>query len=136
MRGNPCLRELRRAEVPFVVALDDALMEGEIDLLCTHGAEPGGTALAIDYKTGGSDAETPAQLNGKHLLQAQCYAYALLSQGFDEAELRSVRVERPERPREGGYRVRGRSWRTPGCVVPLRPTRPRELCEGHVAEGP
>ncbi len=94
--------ELRRAEVPFVVALDDALMEGEIDLLCTHGAEPGGTALAIDYKTGGSDAETPAQLNGKHLLQAQCYAYALLSQGFDEVELRFVRVERPERPRGAG----------------------------------
>ena len=93
---------MRRAEVPFVVALDDALMEGEIDLLCTHGAEPGGTALAIDYKTGGSDAETPAQLNGKHLLQAQCYAYALLSQGFDEAELRFVRVERPERPRGAG----------------------------------
>ena len=94
--------ELRRAEVPFVVALDGALMEGEIDLLCTHGAEPGGAALAIDYKTGGSASETPAQLHGKHLLQAQCYAYALLSQGFDEVELRFVRVERPEPPHEEG----------------------------------
>ena len=94
--------ELRRAEVPFVVALDGALMEGEIDLLCTHGAEPGGAALAIDYKTGGSASETPAQLHGKHLLQAQCYAYALLSQGFYEVELRFVRVERPEPPHEEG----------------------------------
>lgn len=85
--------ELRRAEVPFAVSLDGGLLEGEIDFLCTHDAKPSGAALVIDYKTGGTASETPAQLQNKHLLQAQCYAYALLSQGFGEVELRFVRVE-------------------------------------------
>ena len=88
--------ELRRAEVPFAVAVGDALMEGEIDLLCTHGPDACGPALVVDYKTGGSDDEDPARVREKHALQARCYAYALLSQGFDEVELRFVRVERAQ----------------------------------------
>lgn len=88
---------LRRAEVPFAVRLADALMEGEIDLLCTDGPELGGArALVVDYKTGGSDDELPEALRDKHLLQAQCYAYALLSQGCAEVELRFARVEHAE----------------------------------------
>ncbi len=84
---------LRRAEVPFFVPLADEFMEGEIDLLCTDGPENSGRALIVDYKTGGTQEEYFDDLYTKHLLQAQCYAYALLSQGFDEVELRFVRVE-------------------------------------------
>lgn len=83
----------RRAETPFFVAIEEEYLEGEIDLLCTRAAEPGGSALVIDYKTGGVDGACPDVLFAKHLLQAQCYAFALLSQGFDEVELRFVRVE-------------------------------------------
>ena len=66
-------------------------MEGEIDLLCTRPDDS--SALVVDYKTGGGEDETPAQIKGKHLLQAQCYAYALLSQGFSSVDLRFERVE-------------------------------------------
>ncbi len=97
--------ELRRAEVPFFVPVGEAFMEGEIDLLCTR---PGGAgALVVDYKTGGSDDEPLERLQKKHLLQAQCYAYALLSQGFASVELRFVRVERGDgagQPQEVRYR--------------------------------
>ncbi|MCD8097117.1 MAG: PD-(D/E)XK nuclease family protein, partial [Lachnospiraceae bacterium] len=51
---------------------------------------------AVDYKTGGADGESPEALHAKHLLQARCYAYALLRQGCAEAELRFVRVERED----------------------------------------
>lgn len=81
----------RRAEAPFFVRVDEALMEGEIDLLCTRPDDS--SALVVDYKTGGGEDETPAQIKGKHLLQAQCYAYALLSQGFSSVDLRFERVE-------------------------------------------
>lgn len=88
---------LRRAEVPFCVPVGDALMEGEIDLLCTDRAQlEDARALVIDYKTGGSDDEAPESLRKKHLLQAQCYAYALLRRGCAEVELRFVRVERED----------------------------------------
>ena len=50
----------------------------------------------VDYKTGGSDGEAPEALRSKHLLQAQCYAYALLRQGCVEVELRFARVERED----------------------------------------
>ena len=88
---------LRRAEVPFFVPISDAFVEGEIDLLCTDDAQlAGARALVVDYKTGGSDGEAPEALRSKHLLQAQCYAYALLRQGCVEVELRFARVERED----------------------------------------
>lgn len=94
---------LLRAEVPFCLPLDGDLMEGEIDLLCTNGPEgSGGPALVVDYKTGGTDEETAAVLHAKHLLQAQCYAYAVLLQGYGEVELRFVRVERTTAEARGG----------------------------------
>ena len=68
-------------------------LEGEIDLLCTDGD---GHAFIVDYKTGGSNAETDRWLQEKHLLQAQCYAYATLRSGYQSAELHFVRVERPD----------------------------------------
>lgn len=86
---------LCRAEVPFFVSVGNELMEGEIDLLCTNGIDlQGDMALVVDYKTGGADDEDVAALQAKHALQAECYAYALLSQGIIEVELRFVRVER------------------------------------------
>ena len=88
---------LRRAEVPFFVPISDAFVEGGIDLLCTDDAQlAGARALVVDYKTGGSDGEAPEALCSKHLLQAQCYAYALLRQGCVEVELRFARVERED----------------------------------------
>ena len=81
----------RRAEVPFFVRVGGAFLEGEIDLLCEDG--PDAPALVIDYKTGGAPDETSEQLHARHELQAQCYAYALLSQGAPAVELRFERVE-------------------------------------------
>lgn len=95
--AEACTWPLRRAEVPFFVRVGDAFMEGEIDLLCSDAPEGSAEqALVVDYKTGGSDDETEVELREKHLLQAQCYAYALLVQGYRSVELRFVRVERED----------------------------------------
>ncbi|MEG1196888.1 MAG: UvrD-helicase domain-containing protein [Raoultibacter sp.] len=97
-----------RAEVPFFVQLAGSpshgkggnsaanegtplFMEGEIDLLCSDAEAR--RAFVIDYKTGGSSEESPDQLQEKHLLQATCYAYAILSQGYETADFAFVRVE-------------------------------------------
>ena len=90
------------AEAPFLVRVggprDAAYLEGEIDLLaCVAPAgtreQPAGSALVVDYKTGGSPAETAEQLHEKHLLQATCYAYAVLMEGYAQVECVFVRVE-------------------------------------------
>ena len=92
-----------RAEVPFFVRVGRGasapFMEGEIDLLAD--GEDGRTALVVDYKTGGSPGETPTQLHKKHRLQALCYAYALLMQGYESTEFAFVRVEQPDDTKEG-----------------------------------
>ena len=92
-----------RAEVPFFVRVGRGasapFMEGEIDLLAD--GEDGRTALVVDYKTGGSPGETPTQLHEKHRLQALCYAYALLMQGYESTEFAFVRVEQPDDTKEG-----------------------------------
>lgn len=54
------------------------------------------TAFIVDYKTGGSLAETDEQLRDKHRLQGQCYAFAVLSAGFDAVDIAFVRVERDD----------------------------------------
>lgn len=53
-------------------------------------------AFIVDYKTGGSPAETDEQLRGKHRLQGQCYAFAVLSAGFEAVDIAFVRVERDD----------------------------------------
>ena len=92
-----------RAEVPFFVRVGRGasapFMEGEIDLLAD--GEDGRTALVVDYKTGGSPGETPKQLHEKHRLQALCYAYALLMQGYESTEFAFLRVEQPDDTKEG-----------------------------------
>jgi len=87
-----------RAEVPFYARIDDAglvqpiYLEGEIDLLAFD--PDSGCAHVVDYKTGGSAAETVEQLAEKHVLQAACYAYALIRNGVAGVDAVFVRVER------------------------------------------
>ena len=91
-----------RAEVPFFLqvgsAAAPAFLEGEIDLLARVAAPgmltaPAGTALVVDYKTGGTAGESVEALHNKHLLQATCYALAVLQQGYSQVECVFVRVE-------------------------------------------
>ena len=87
-----------RAEAPFFISIDRAdasapvFLEGEIDLLGMGG--DGRFAHVVDYKTGGHADESESDLALKHVLQASCYAYALMMQGIDEVEATFVRVER------------------------------------------
>ncbi len=87
------------AEVPFFVQVPgtaqggEGFLEGEIDLLGMDARAQ--RALVVDYKTGGNDAETEEQLSVKHVLQAACYAYAIMQQGVREVDAVFVRVERP-----------------------------------------
>ena len=115
-RAGAC--ESVSAEAPFLVRVggpcDAAYLEGEIDLLgCVVPAgtreQPAGSALVVDYKTGGSPAEGAEQLHEKHLLQATCYAYAVLLEGYAQVECVFVRVEQgradaPGQPQTVSYR--------------------------------
>ncbi|MCI9129956.1 MAG: UvrD-helicase domain-containing protein [Eggerthellaceae bacterium] len=97
--GSPEAAELAshqdvQAEVPFMVRIDAPdgqarYLEGEIDALAASGT----AAFLIDYKTGGSASESEEALHEKHLLQAQCYAYALLRNGCSSVDAVFVRVE-------------------------------------------
>lgn len=104
--------ENRAAEVPFIVQVpaspsdgsaagvgESFFLEGEIDGLADNGD---GVAFLIDYKTGGRDDETDAELDAKHRLQASCYAYALMRAGYTSVEAHFLRIERPsaENPRD------------------------------------
>ncbi len=109
----------RGAEVPFIVAVpapsaaaadpaaaaveagaasaadtaaapEGFFLEGEIDGLADNGD---GAALLIDYKTGGAPDETPEALDGKHRLQASCYAYALMRAGYTSVDAHFLRIE-------------------------------------------
>lgn len=92
----PCVR----AEVPFFslgcededIARYGAYAEGAIDALATDPADPS-RALVIDYKTGGTQDETPEQLLEKHALQARVYADVLHKAGFEAVTVKFVRVE-------------------------------------------
>ncbi len=84
--------DTQQPELPFTAVVGERFLEGEIDLFCTTGKK----AAIIDYKTGGSANETVEQLHAKHLLQAQCYAFATLQAGYENVELRFVRVEQPD----------------------------------------
>ena len=85
------------AEVPFIVPLpsetgETSFLEGEIDLLGFD--EERDYAHVVDYKTGGRAGETADDLRAKHVLQASCYAYAILRQGVKAVDADFVRVER------------------------------------------
>ncbi len=110
-------RSWMQPELSFQAALGAVTLHGEIDLFCADGpvAESGGArAFVVDYKTGGHLQETASQLHAKHRLQALCYAYAVLRQGFAEAAFAFVRVEQddplnPGQPQVVRYRFRRRS---------------------------
>lgn len=95
----PCVR----AEVPFFslgcededIARYGAYAEGAIDALATDPADPS-RALVIDYKTGGTQDETPEQLLEKHALQARVYADVLHKAGVETVTVKFVRVEQPD----------------------------------------
>ena len=96
MAGLPWLQ----AEAPFFIAVPrgestPVFLEGEIDLL---GFDEGRAhARVVDYKTGGHGDETADALKRKHVLQASCYAYAVLLQGAKSVDVDFVRVERPRK---------------------------------------
>lgn len=110
--GSDCAQDFashayRFAEVPFMVTFGpekNIYLEGEIDALACDfplediAQQPSDKKIAylLDYKTGGMATETASVLFEKHLMQAQCYAYALLKQGFRKVEARFVRVEQPD----------------------------------------
>lgn len=104
-------------ELSFQAQLGDVTLHGEIDLFCADSSaakDDGARAFVVDYKTGGLPQETAGQLYQKHRLQALCYAYAVLRQGFDEVELAFVRVEQddaenPGQPQVVRYRFRRRA---------------------------
>ena len=79
----------RYAEYAFCVDVEGVALEGYIDLACFDDA---GNALVIDYKTGTSGQDE--DLHERYALQAQCYAYALLSSGTCEhVDMAFVRPE-------------------------------------------
>ena len=120
--ARACAHAHREPELPFALPVGGGVLEGEIDLLCFDEppapsasrdgeGEPDRSdaavardaaacaprrAFIVDYKTGGSPAETAEQLACKHRLQGQCYALAALSAGFDAVELAFVRVEQDD----------------------------------------
>lgn len=99
-------RAVVRAEVPFFVEIGAALrdepfyLEGSIDLLACDEWGSGSTFI-VDYKTGGSPEEGAGALHAKHELQASCYAYATLLQGFESVDATFVRVEQEDCNRPG-----------------------------------
>ena len=87
--------EIYQAQSSDKTQKEPLFLEGAIDLLA-YDAYGQGKALIVDYKTGGHADESQQTLQRKHLLQAQCYAYVVLSQGFENIEVVFVRVERPD----------------------------------------
>ena len=88
-----------QAEVPFMVEINDLntsktiYLEGEIDGLACNDAHE---AMFIDYKTGGFPDEEDDVLYDKHLQQAQCYACALMKNGYTKVHAYFVRVEQED----------------------------------------
>ncbi len=93
-------------EFPFWVQLQEAeglrnqlVLEGFIDLLAFD--EPNrGSAYVIDYKTG-IGYDTDEKRRGAYGLQAACYAYALMMQGFEDVQLDFVFVDQPNPAKPG-----------------------------------
>ena len=85
--------DLVRPEVPFFVRVDaryGKYVEGAIDLLaCDHGSSK---ALVVDYKTGDVGL-THEQIEERHRMQANFYAWVLMDQGFEAVECAFVCVE-------------------------------------------
>lgn len=80
------------AEVPFCVDMEGFYLQGEIDALADDGHR---RALILDYKTGYQSMMDEDAMRQAHQMQAMCYAYALLSAGFETVEALFIHVETP-----------------------------------------
>ena len=84
---------LVRPEVPFFLRVDSQYgeyVEGAIDLLCT---DPGSDeALVIDYKTGDAGL-TLEEIQARHEMQANFYAWVMMNQGYKKVTCTFVCVE-------------------------------------------
>lgn len=93
LRAEAWTHDLVRAEVPFFVQVNSvygSYVEGAIDLLaCDRAAQ---TALVVDYKTGDVGL-TLEQIEDRHRMQANFYAWVLMDQGFDEVTCAFACVE-------------------------------------------
>ncbi|MBR3234882.1 MAG: UvrD-helicase domain-containing protein [Atopobiaceae bacterium] len=93
LRQEALAYDLVRAEVPFFVQVNSqygSYVEGAIDLLaCDKGAHE---ALVVDYKTGDKGL-TPEEIEQRHRMQANFYAWVLMSQGFAAVECAFACVE-------------------------------------------
>ncbi|TDB38085.1 MAG: hypothetical protein D9V44_08565 [Actinobacteria bacterium] len=77
------------AECPFVVPLNNTLLQGSIDLL----AWTGDTATVVDYKTGAGELSAEEAVE-RYRSQAECYALAVLRAGASHVVVRFVEIER------------------------------------------
>lgn len=93
LRREALSYQLVRAEVPFFVQVASrygSYVEGAIDLLsCDRGARH---ALVVDYKTGDVGL-TLQQIEDRHRMQANFYAWVLMDQGFEEVSCAFCCVE-------------------------------------------
>jgi ATP-dependent exoDNAse (exonuclease V) beta subunit len=96
---SPLLAELAgaraRTEVPFVLALGETVIRGQIDVLLAP-APGGGLATVIDYKTDALDGRAPAELGGGY--RAQREIYALAAGGDEGVRVVHVFLEAPRDP--------------------------------------
>jgi len=85
-----------RAEVPLLLAVEEATLRGSIDLLVEReGAPP----LVLDYKTDRLDSSSPAERAEKYATQRAVYALAVAeARGAPEVEVAYVFLERPDEP--------------------------------------
>lgn len=93
LRQEALSYEIVRAEVPFFVKVESAYgryVEGAIDLLaCDRGSTK---AFVVDYKTGDVGL-TYAQIEARHRMQANFYAWVLMDQGFSQVTCAFACVE-------------------------------------------
>jgi ATP-dependent helicase/nuclease subunit A len=85
-----------RAEVPFLLELDSALLRGSIDLLVEADDRP---PLVVDYKTDRLDGASPAEKADGYAVQRDLYGLAVAeARGVTPVEVAYVFLERADEP--------------------------------------
>ncbi len=82
-----------RPELPFVLALGETVVRGQIDLLATSADA---IATVVDYKTDALDGRSPLELAERY--RAQREIYALAASGGAEVRVAHVFLEAPNEP--------------------------------------
>lgn len=93
LRREALAHDMVRAEVPFFIKVDaqyGTYVEGAIDLLCRNAGSQ--EALVVDYKTGDVGL-TLQEVYARHEMQANFYAYVMMSQGYARVSCAFVCVE-------------------------------------------